>query len=427
MLVSRASILALCLVCPASIAEQVEQETPREDFRHMIMNAEPYFPSNTDATWPDCAPTVPGSNTTFSTIDEVGLHEGWELRIAADWTYFPTPAEDGYVTVIDYAMKNDKLAYRYLANDDTQNVLYEPWSSSKIMAYTGALASLQLENIPEDLKVGNTRVADLITSINSYAQSGEADGNSNAIATYFANVAGRTFLTDLFHENWLKLSDPDIRFRGAYGSEVFTPQPAIFSSRRSALRQEVSFYKAATDDPFYQPYLCEDCNKNGNKPMTTLAEAEFLKRIVSQKRVPEAAMPGLSDDAVISLLYAPGHDTSANASGGMMAGISRMLHIALAKSVAPGDKRSPKAILDEYTEGQWRVFQKIGWGPSETRGQGETVVLAHVCLPLKKGKKEFTLAARTAAPTPTEDAVDKAAVKMQALLDSTIETLLSAH
>ena len=206
---------------------------------------------------------------------------------------------------------------------------------------------------------------------------------------------------------------------------MFTPNPATFTSELSAIEQEVSHYKAATDDPFYQPYLCEDCNKNGNKPMTTLAEAEFLKRLVSQKRVPEAAMPGLSNDAVISLLYAPGHDTNANPSGGMMAGISRMLHIALAKAIAPGDSRSPKVILDEYTEGQWRVFQKIGWGPSETRGQGETVVLAHVCLPFEKNKKEFTLAARTSAPSPSEEAVDKAAGKMQALLDSTIKQLLA--
>lgn len=427
MLASHALVTALCFMCHAAIAGTPQRHSPPENFRQMIMNAPPYFPANTRAIWPDCAPTVPSSNTAYSTIQESGLESGWESKVSANWTFFTIPADEGFVTVIDYALKDNQLAYRYFANSATQNTLYEPWSSSKIMAYAGAMATLNLPNIPEDLMAGDARVADLITSINSYGISGKADGNSNAIATFFANIAGREFLTDLFHDNWLKLSNPDIRFRGAYGAEVFSPNPAMFSSEQTAVHQEIGYYKAATDDPYYQPYLCNNCNKNGNKPMTTLAEAEFLKRMVSQKRVPEAAMPGLSDDAVISLLYAPGHDTNANPSGGMMAGISRMLHTALANAIAPGDNRSPKTILDEYTHGQWRVFQKIGWGPSETRGQGETVVLAHVCLPAENSKREFTLAARTVAPSPTDAAVDSAAYKMQILLNRSIHQLLSVR
>ena len=70
---------------------------------------------------------------------------------------------------------------------------------------------------------GAHRISDLITSINTYEPSANADGNSNAIATYFANIAGRDFLTSLFHDRWLLLHNPLIRFRGAYGPTAFEP------------------------------------------------------------------------------------------------------------------------------------------------------------------------------------------------------------
>ena len=44
---------------------------------------------------------------------------------------------------------------------------------------------------------GDTALVDLISSINSYEAFGKADGNSNAIASYFVNVAGREYLRGL--------------------------------------------------------------------------------------------------------------------------------------------------------------------------------------------------------------------------------------
>lgn len=385
-----------------------------ENYRAATMNELPYFPANTEHLWPDCAPQTDSSD--YKTIAESGIHSGWEARVAADWQFFNIEQDLGYITLIDYAIKKDGLAYRYLSNQGSHTKLYEPWSSSKIMAYTGALSKLSMKAVPPETTAGDIRLADLITSIHTYRQSGKANGDSNAISSWLANVATRRWLTGLFHDDWLQMSQTDIRFRGAYGSEVYQPSPNTINNNRLEFPVQLAPHLASVDAPYYQAYRCDSCELNGNKPMTTLAQAEFLKRIVSQKRVTTGAMPHLSNDAVISLLYAPGHDTKNIPMGGMSAGVSRMLHNALASNLGNDTQQSPKQILDKLTDGKWRVFQKIGWGPSETRGQGEVVVLAHVCLPMGAHAKEFTLAARTRVNQATEQAVDEAAQKMELLL-----------
>lgn len=397
-------------------------------FRRDVMNAKPYYPKYLSNDWPACAPRVQPNMQPYFSIDKSGLSQGWEKRVASNWNAFDIPKSQGYITVIDFAQNDGVLKFRYLANDHTQNQLYEPWSSSKIMPYVATLAALKLKKVPPDFRVGNTKLADLITSIHTYEQSGLADGNSNAIATWFANVVGRESLTALFHESWLNLNNAHlnkVRFRGAYGPTAFKPDTTTLVSDQLKLFIPVKAFPEAQSDPFYQTYRCDSCGTDGNKPMTTLAQAEFLKRLVSQKRSSIGSMPGLSDEAVISLLYAPGNDRNANPVGGMMSGISRMLHIALARALSPKDTRSPKVVLDELTDGNWRIFQKIGWGPSETRGMGENVLLAHVCLPREKKMREFTLAARTEAPGTTEAAVDEAGLKMQQLLIKSLRALLS--
>ncbi|MGO2366254.1 MAG: hypothetical protein ACTH56_06375 [Pseudoalteromonas sp.] len=45
---------------------------------------------------------------------------------------------------------------------------------------------------------GTMLIAGLVFSINSYEVFGRADGNSNAIVSYFINEVGRKYLTGLF-------------------------------------------------------------------------------------------------------------------------------------------------------------------------------------------------------------------------------------
>ena len=186
-----------------------------------------------------------------------------------------------------------QLGYRYLSNDNTYDTLYEPWSSSKIFAYTGALAKARQQGMSAHAMAGAHRISDLITSINTYEPSANADGNSNAIATYFANVAGRDFLTSLFHDRWLLLHNPLIRFRGAYGPTAFEPSAPTWLNLTTQAVVNINSFSQATDDPGYQGYRCKTCGLNGNKPMTTLAQAEWLKRLAVHGRDPLTAHPEL--------------------------------------------------------------------------------------------------------------------------------------
>ncbi|MEC8228717.1 MAG: hypothetical protein VX066_08390, partial [Pseudomonadota bacterium] len=175
----------------------------------------------------------------------------------------------------------------------------------------------------------------------------------------------------------------------------------------------------------YQTYRCEQCGLTGNKPMSTLAEAEFLKRLVSGEREPLTQLPGFDNSDLTMLLYAPGHSSTAGNVGGMMSGIGLMLARSIAAALAPNDKREPNVVLDELTSGKWRIFQKIGAGPSETRQQGETVLLAHVCLPNVQGGREFTLAVQSEVPGNNDAAVGRAAKAMQATLNTSMAQLLA--
>ncbi|NVK56436.1 MAG: hypothetical protein HWE26_12530 [Alteromonadaceae bacterium] len=405
------------------------------DFYHNVFSAPPLLPKSfrPDCVKPACsAELMPGMsmfraepNPAYFTVAQSGTAAGWEERVASDWHYFTIPASMGKITLIDFGATPDGTGYRYLANANTQNILYEPWSSSKIMAFAGALATIG-RDVNASTLVGDVTLGDLITSINSYAPSGNADGNSNAIATYFANIAGREFLTGLFHNKWLNMNNPAIRFRGAYGPTAFSPTSADWQfDLRNKLAVEP--FEEASDDPFYQSYRCDECGLTGNKPMTTLAQAEFLKRLATHYSEPQTRLPGFNAWHLSMLLYGDGHSNSVVDAGGMQAGIGVLLAQAIANALAPGSDASAKAVLDEQTGGRWRIFQKIGAGPSETRGQSETVLLAHVLLQLNKGPaREFTLAVQTEVKGNSEAGVGRAAQKMQEVLNISMAQLLSS-
>ena len=426
-------ILCGCLSAVVSLPALADEQSDL-DFYNNVFSAPPLLPKQyrSDCSIPDCiANMMPGAsmrsrkpNPDYITVAQSGIEPGWEERVASDWNYFNVPASLGKITAIDFGPTPDGTGYRYLANANTQNILYEPWSSSKIMAFAGALATIGRE-VSASTLVGDVKLGDLITSINSYAPSGKADGNSNAIATYFANIAGREFLTGLFHDKWLNMNNPAIRFRGAYGPTAFAPNSADWQfDLRNKLAVEP--FAEAGDDPFYQAYRCDECGITGNKPMTTLAQAEFLKRMVTHNSEPQTRLPGFMPSHLDMLLYGNGHSNSVVDAGGMQAGIGVLLARAIADALAPGSDASAKAVLDELTGGRWRIFQKIGAGPSETRGQSETVLLAHVVLQFNEGlPREFTLAVQTEVEGNSEAGVGRAGKKMQQLLNIAMAQLLS--
>ena len=387
----------------------------------------PILPAELSELSIDCPLAEESDSAAYRRAAEVDYASpGWEERIAADWDFFGAPAVDGWLTVIDFRREPGGLAYRYLANDDTHDRLYEPWSSSKIMAFTSAVAALRPHGIGADSSVGGFVLADLITGINSYEDFGTASGESNAIATFFLNLAGRDFATSLFHDEWLVLNNSDVRFRGAYGPTAFDPGTNEFESRDEQTRYTPAVYPAAADDPGYLTYRCETCGTDGNKAMTGLAQTEWLKRLASHAREPLTRHPELELVDVETVFFGR-HHTDARPVGGMLQGISTFLPAALAASLEPGSDRDARTVLDEHTDGRWRVYQKVGWGPSETRGTSELVILAHVCLPgVGDSGREFTLFGRAAVPRadPNEHGVGDAGIELEGLLRDSLPRLL---
>ncbi|KAA9132808.1 hypothetical protein F3N42_06250 [Marinihelvus fidelis] len=419
-------LAGLTLLSAAAMAEKADWQPANRVYDRDVLSAAPLLPADLDAATRRCEPGTGGlEDVEYRSAAEVDYSQhGWEQRVAADWAFFNVSPYLGKVLVIDSRRQGDTLAFRYLANG-TQGDLYEPWSSSKVMAFTAAMAAAREQGVGADASVGDYRIADLVTSVHSYAQHGLADGNSNAIASWFLNIAGRDAATALFHDRWLKLSDPRVRIRGAYANLVFDPGTTTWRSDDGSATATIDSFKANTDDPGYQAYRCDDCDLTGNKPMTTLAEAEWLKRLATHDTVPETRHPGLqsSDIDVLFEGLADGPDRPV---GGMRAGIGRMLHRALADAIVPEEpsKDDAKAVLDNATDGRWSVWQKLGAGPSETRGASELVMLAQVCLPGYQGGRTFTVAAQAGVPGATEENVSVAAQRLEQVLAITMRQLL---
>ncbi|MGQ4276848.1 hypothetical protein ACQ5ES_07360 [Pseudidiomarina sp. E22-M8] len=420
------SAFGFAAVVPTVFAQQATIDPKGEAYYEQIMGAAPLLPAKPGARWQQCAPAVSGANSNYQTVTETGTAAGWVEKSAHDWNYFELPADAGKVTVIDYARKGDALAFRYLGNADTQGDLYEPWSTSKVMAFSAAMSLVSDNFAQADTLVGELKLADVISSIHSYQPSGEADGNSNAYAYYLADLAGRDYLTALFHGAWLNIGQPQVKFRGAYGPEAFAP---VDNYWRTPSRSVEAAFVARDSDPGMLSYRCDDCGLTGNKPMTTLASAEFLKRLATHKRVPQTQLPGLSDAAVMMLFYGPGHSANSANAGGMMAGASLMPHRAVAAALQAHlpqlEGLTTQQVLDQATNGNWRIFHKLGAGPSETRGTSEVVALAHICLPLAAGTREFTVAAQASIDGNSYENVGFAGAKLEQLLKQTVQEILT--
>lgn len=391
------------------------------EFYKMVMNNKPIMPADTSERNIGCSTNrkVDENSNQYLNAEQADyVNYGWEERIAHFPTFFNSPSSDGRILLIDIVQKGDSFAYQYLSNDNTYNQLYEPWSSSKIFAFTGAIATLRAQGLGAQAKVGDTYVADMITGINSYEDFGTASGESNALATFFANIAGRDHLSSLFYDNWLKISAQDVYFRGAYGPVAFEPKNYEWQMLGDNQKALISPYLEAIKDPGYLPYRCDSCGLTGNKPMTSLAQAEWLKRLAMHSRDTSTQHPNLIQDDIDTLFYGVGHSYQDKRFAGMTLGISNMLQHALANAISGENLNDPKAYLDSITDGKWRVFQKIGWGPSETRSTTENVVLAHVCLPNLDGGREFTVAAQVAVPENKEENLSLAGNKMQTLLQN---------
>lgn len=419
------------------IIETQFKEMSDEDFYQSVMIAPALTPQDKNQTLLQGLTPLTDDESFISASQINYQQENWQERALAEQNALSLSIGNAKVLVIELGQHQhqQQLRYRYRSNL-TESELFEPWSSSKVMAITGAMVKANQNALHGDFLLGKVHFSDVITSIHSYQPSGLADGNSNALASYLVNVVGREQLSRWFHQDWLNVQPENIALRGAYAAEIFSPQPARWSTRTKNI--EMPVIEKNNQDPFYLSYRCSDCGITGNKPMTTLALAEWLKRLVVNELEPSTALNTLNGYD-LSMLFYGGKNLGGEVKGkdnnyGMSAGVSRLLPLAIAHNIAPNmasnmvlladEGKTVTRILDAATQGQWRVFQKVGWGYSGTRTAGEMVYLAHVSLPHFQGGKEFTIAAQVAVPGDDEALLYQAGRNMFTVLSETISQVL---
>ena len=198
-------VLTLLTLLLSAVSVHSTEEIPSlvKQFYTNTMNATPYLPADLSEQSLECRSLRQTSDKGYLNAEQANYADSnWGARVNHQTTYFKATEQDGRITIIDFATRADRsLGYKYFSNANSHNQVYEPWSSSKIFAYTGAIATIRKlskssnRSLGANSKVGDVSISDLITSINSYSPTNNAPDDSNAIATYFANIAGRDYLT----------------------------------------------------------------------------------------------------------------------------------------------------------------------------------------------------------------------------------------
>lgn len=397
--------------CQAEEGDDLAGESEDEVYEHHGLDAYGPVPGNLEDRFLTCpvsdkpkTGTFNGKTYTYKSAAEAGYgSNGWEGRIASDWSALnnlvPRNME---ALVIDIRRVGGVPHYLYLSNGK-QNTVYEPWSSSKFMAISGAMARARTESggkVGGDGTVGNVNLGDMTTAVHTYAAKGSAPGGgssgvdgSNGMSNYFFRVAGADYLTDLMHDKWLRLSDRS-NFRGGYGA---------FSFNEGSLNWTSADGRSTTRMGRIENGI------TGDKTMSALAQGEWLKRLTQFETDPTTRLPGFNGtiqaEDVRALLY--GNLTRNGEIGGMIAGESVYLLQGLLPGVSLGrpnafggeQNRAAKEILDRVTGGKWRVAHKLGAGVSRTRGVAEIVMATYACLPGYDGGREFVIITSAHAPS----------------------------
>ena len=340
--------------------------------------------------------TFRGKTYAYKTDEEARFRSpGWEARVGLD-----DHALDGLVPASDRAMVIDvrrvggRPAYAYFGAHGLAHDPYEPWSSAKIMAASAAMARVRAETearVGGPASVSAGAVGDLVTAMETYAPSGGVPGASNEISGYFLTIAGAERTNALFGQGWLNLTGDESTFhvsrdagrtRSAWGAAPYA------AGRTWPMPRGPSF--AATPDA----RMVDD------KPLSALAQAEWLKRLSQHALVPESSLPGFQAEDLDVLFYGrPAPSTGSTQVGGMLAGISNYVANAVAGTSALGAAETV-ARIDTVNGGRsnWRIFDKVGWGDSTSRSRSEVVLVSYTCLPGYDGGHELVIALRTSVP-----------------------------
>ncbi len=295
------------------------------------------------------------------------------------------------VTLVLIARVGGVPRYRYVSNG-TQELAFQPWSSTKFMAAANAAASLRMASKNEvglPARAGNVALGDLVTIMASYD---ETHGyTSNGIGKYFHDVGGRARANDLVHGAWLGRPAAET-FGGNYGE----PSPALGYT-----------FVDGTGSVTVTP----DATSGPANRLSTRTIAEFLKRLALHREEPGQRLPGIQQADIETLFYGA---ASSPLFPGTMGGMSADTAI----YVQAGHDID---YLDARSHGRWRIFSKLGFG------NGDFVLAAYACLPeldatgapIPNAGKELVIVTRTQTGSSTELERDR-------MLARTYRTILPA-
>lgn len=284
--------------------------------------------------------SVPG----YATVDAV-INGQLEIETEALKTLI---GEELSATVILIRRVDGVPYYRYLSNGKHSDVL-EMWSSSKFLGILNASENLRYESkgaIGLDAVVEGIPVGDLVTVVHNYD---EKNYTSNSLMSWFHDVGGREYANQILHERWLKRPMSE-RYGGNYGA------------RSADLGFEFSHGEEQITIKPNQSWI-------PSNDLSTLSLAEALKRVVMYRENPETHLEFSTWDDMKVLLYGAKESIwyDQQTPQGMEGDISIYMQNAL-----------DIHALEAASQGQWRIFAKLGLGYS--RG-GELVHTDYACLP----------------------------------------------
>ena len=181
--------------------------------------------------------------------------------------------------------------------------------------------------------------SDLATIVASYDST--AGYTSNALGKWFGAVGGHRRLSRDIVQGWLGRTGES--FGGSFGAAIPADlQPSSFASQESAKTCPLALDLSSPDGNF----------------LSTFTMAELVRRLVLHRELPARyRWPGISSFASIQeLLY--GARTSVLFPGLRWGGLSADTAVYVQKSVNINN-------VDAQTEGNWRIFSKIGFGRTE--------------------------------------------------------------
>ena len=274
--------------------------------------------------------------------------------------------------------------YLHYSSNGTWSDAFEPWSSSKYLAFAAVAARLReaskgkvgLTGMLEDPNFkGQTPIGDLVTEATTYRHScfdkarcpnalHYAHFTSNNAATWAKNMAGRKFTNEIVTQ-WI--GQPQERFDGAYQS--YTKN---YTASANGWGWKVT-EKDGSTVTLKEGQIGEDAQNY----LSTFAMAEGLKRLVLHREASTTRLPGITWNDLAVLFYGPPQQDSRYfkdlAVGGMSAGAATYFENAFGGS---GSK-----TLEKMTMGQWRLFSKVGWGPNKKGGGSDFIWNAYACVP----------------------------------------------